>query len=587
MKKIFKSNLLLLLLTIVWNACEMDSNLDPIGNWTISEPVLRDLPTGIVLDDFTASEQIQFSWDPAVASNRFIVSYKLYLMPRDSEDYEDALLELVPASSGRALTVSTSPDAINYALWAACYPANEAAELDLVLVAKAIEKTSIARQSLSVRPFSANYQPSTMFVSGEGSEKGGSPTDAIAMRSVTKSDGTATGVFEAYLTLHAGQEVFFRDRAIIGSRKFGGDDGVLEACGAGLEVEETAQYRVQVDLTKNTYTLTKIERWSLVGDAVEGGWGGDVPLAYQGNGLWSADLELFRPYDNAGFLFRANGDWGLLLKRIVGTQIANNLGGNLAMETDAGNLGFEIEDVPGVEPGNYKVNLNLAAGAFHYRLERNQTSPPVTDNNAVIGKTSNPNGDAVSGSFDIGDTEIPSQLFLIPEGGTAIPLKGNGNAFTSEGHLALEAGKVYYLNDQADGTGQNYITEGQGRITVERDQAYLINVNFETKKFNWKYYNIKVFHWDDANNGWDDRDEIVMNYVHPYKYQVTASLEARFDIKLNSPWDVEFGTDSSQLTGTMVNKGPNFKGITASGTYRVEIVVEPDFASCTYQFVRQ
>lgn len=586
MKNLFQSYISLLLLVFLCISCEIESNMEPTGNWTLTEPTFNNAPSSITLDDFGPSDQIQFSWNPAVASNKFIVSYNFYLMPRDSEDFEDALLELVPANSGRALTVTTSPDAINYALWAACYPTSEAAALDMVVVAKAIETTSIARQAINVTPFSADYQPSTLFVSGEGSEKGASPADAIAMRSMTLADGTYTGIFEAYLTLKAGEEIYFRDRTIVGSRKFGAREGVLEACGEGLKVDETAEYRIQVNLPNNTYTLTKIDRWSLVGDAVEGGWGGDVPIEYQGEGLWSATLEMFRPYDNAGFLFRANGDWGLLLKRVVGSQVANDLGGDLAMESDAGNLGLDIEDLPSVSPGTYKVSLNLSAGAFNYRLESVQTSPPVAGNNAVIGNTSNPNGDAVSGNFDIENLDKPNQLYLIPDGGSAIPLILNGNEFNSEGHLALEAGKIYHLNDQADGSGQNFI-EGNGQISVERDQAFQINVNFETKKLNWKYYNIKVFHWDDANNGWDNRDEVLMTYVHPYKYQVTANLQAGFDIKLISPWDIEFGTDSSQLSGTMVNRGPNFKGITSSGTYLVEIVVEPDFASSSYQFVRQ
>src|SRR5690606_35939631 len=99
-------------------------------------------------------------------------------------------------------------------------------------------------------------------------------------------------------------------------------------------------YRAQVDLNTNSYTLTAIDRWSLVGDAVEGGWGGDVPLDYVGGGKWQADLEFFKPYETAGYIFRANGDWGLLLKRIVGTGSSNGLEGQLVMESDASVLGL-------------------------------------------------------------------------------------------------------------------------------------------------------------------------------------------------------------------------------------------------------
>ncbi|MCH7399441.1 hypothetical protein MM236_15670 [Belliella sp. DSM 107340] len=587
MKNNIKNNVFFLLLAILMAACEIGSNMEPVGNWTISEPILNTSNTNIVLDQTKPDETINFEWGAAVTSNRFIVNYRFLLVPAGSSDFSDALMEMIPANSGRALNVSPRASDINYALWAACYPQGESVDLEWVVIAKAIEKEAISRHEITVTPYADEYQPNSLFITGMATETGDNPSNAIPMRQLIKADGTETGIFEIYTSLTSGQNFHFRDRAMVGSRKIGGENGILQACGDEIQIEESGEYKVQVNLAENTFEFTKIERWSLVGDAVEGGWGGDVPLTYRGNSIWEAEIPFFKPYDGAGFIFRANGNWGMLLKRILGSGTSNNLGGSLLLESAARSLDFEIEDLPGPSEGNYKISLNLSASGYRYQIEATETPPPSTDNNAVIGRSNNPNGDAVTGNFDFGSFTIPAQLFLISEGNTVATLNLEGTTFRSDGYVALESDKTYFLNDQADGSGENYNSIGDGSIGVERNQAYEISVDFNSGKLNWKYYNLKIFHWDDANNGWDDRDEIPMTYINPYKFEVTTNLSAGFDIKINSPWDIEFGTDSNQLSGTMVNKGPNFKGITQSGSYLVTITIAEDYSECTYTFVKQ
>lgn len=78
-----------------------------------------------------------------------------------------------------------------------------------------------------------------------------------------------------------------------------------------------------------------------------------------------------------------------------------------------------------------------------------------------------------------------------------------------------------------------------------------------------------------------------MTYIHPYTFEVTGTLTGGFHSKFNSPWDVQFGTDSKSLTGTMENGGANFTGIVQSGQYVARIVVSPDYSTAEYSFVRQ
>ena len=568
-------------LGIFW-ACEEKDNMDPVGNWEISAPT-PSAPANdasVVLDENAPDAAVNFEWSPATTTNRFGVAYTFLLVPAGSDDYDQALMRLTPGNAGREPFVAPTASEIDYALWAACYPAGSAVDLEWVVIAKAIEKEAIATQPVSITRFDTDYVPATLFIYGTGAEAGEDVASATPMRALTDGDGNPTGVFEVYTTLTAGGTYQFRDQANLQSRVYGGAEGELEGCGPAITTPETGQYRVTVDLNDNTYELLHIDRWSLVGDAVEGGWGGDVPLTYKGDGVWESDIEFYQPYDGAGFIFRANGDWGYLLKRIQGTATANNKGGDLVMESEGNATGILFEDIPGTL-GMHTVTLDLGADGYTYSLVEVEQEGPVQ---TVIGQSNNPDGDAVAGSFDIADMDTPDALFLIADGDVVAEFTNSGDVFTSGKYLALEASKTYTLNTASDGLGAEVVA---GDISVARDQAYTISVDFSTGKLSWKYYNMKLFHWDEVGGGWDSRQELLMTYIHPYTFEVTGSLNAGFHSKFNSPWDIQFGTSGMALSGTMTNGGPNYAGIVETGTYKATLVVSEDYTTADYTFVKQ
>src|SRR5690606_5266423 len=152
---------------------------------------------------------------------------------------------------------------INYALWAACYPSGEVVELEWVVIAKAIEKESIGRLPISITPYANDYQPASLYISGTATENGAETDQAIAMRERVNADGSKTGTFEIYTSLIGGESLHFRDRASMQSRKFGGANGALVACGEEITAPESGVYRVLVDLNEDRYEFAKIDRWSL------------------------------------------------------------------------------------------------------------------------------------------------------------------------------------------------------------------------------------------------------------------------------------------------------------------------------------
>ena len=280
-----------------------------------------------------------------------------------------------------------------------------------------------------------------------------------------------------------------------------------------------------------------------------------------------------------GFLFRLNGDWGYLFKRISGTQ------NRLYMESQAEAAGISIEDIPLTAAGNYNVTVTLVGDNYTYNLERDQTSTPPS--------------------------ETPETLYLLRNGQTVATFEKDEDVFRSGVYVPLQAEVNYQLNSAEDGSGTTYnlqgvigestnpdgdavtgntnILEGEGDVSVAKDQAYMLTFDFETGVLSWKYYNIKLFHWDDAGGGWDNRDEFLMTYVHPHQFTTTQDLEAGYAMKFNSPWDIQFGADDPQaMQGTMTNNGgENFQNITSSGTYTVNIVVANTYATGTYEFIEE
>ncbi|MCW5911952.1 MAG: hypothetical protein KIT62_12805 [Cyclobacteriaceae bacterium] len=574
----------MMILMLAWSCGEKD-NLDPLGEWSMTAPVLATPQAGtdIILDESTPSAKYKFEWQAAVTSNRFVVQYTYLLVPAGSTDYLNPLLSVTPANSGRNNFIEITADQVDYALWVKCYPPGAKVNLTWVVIAKVIDRTETVTQNIAFTRFETERIPPALYLYGTGTEAGDDLAHATRLRARKNADGELTGIYDVYTTLTQGGTYQFRDLPNAASKLFGGESGTIAGCGpAIIAPEATGVYRIVVNLETNEYELLPIEKWSLVGDAVEGGWGGDVPLPYKGNGVWEGKINFVNA---ANFIFRANGDWGYIIKRIQGTANAANTGGRVIMESEAGDAGVTFQDVPAPLSGMHTVTLNLSADGYTYLLV---SDVPTPDPVAVIGESPNPNGDQVGGNFDFGEYDTPDQLFLVHNGTAVAELTKNGNIFESGKFLALEASKTYIVNSASDGSGTTYneLTD-DGSIAVARDQAYQITVNFETGKLIWKYRNIKLFHWDDAGGGWDARQEIVMTYEHPYTFKVAgASLSAGFDSKFNSPWEVQFGTGDMTLTGTMTNGGPNYKGIVSSGTYNATIVISDTYESCTYTFVK-
>lgn len=138
----------------------------------------------------------------------------------------------------------------------------------------------------------------------------------------------------------ANTEFKFTSQPNWGGTNYGdGGDGTLSTDGGAgnLKVTEAGMYKIDVDLTENSYTLTKTE-WGLIGDATEGGWDNSTPMTYDpATRLWSVTTTLV----DGAFKFRANNSWDI------------NLGGEL------NNLSYGGDNIPATA-GSYTITLDLS-----------------------------------------------------------------------------------------------------------------------------------------------------------------------------------------------------------------------------------
>jgi hypothetical protein len=574
MKIVYKF-LFIIILSVLVVSCEEESNLQPEGLWELSNPQLE-LPASnqsFVLDQITPNETITFSWQPATSSEDFAVTYKVSIHETSDTEFANPLYQFASGNAGKALSATISYQKIDEILSFAGFPANEEATISWAVIAESLSKTSLTSNTITVKRFEDEITPNRLFISGTASEDDGVLENAMQLTRLTDANGNLSNVHEVYTQLKAGETYQFYSENTLPSLQYGGENGTLEKSGNAIVAEDDGVFRIKVDLDNNTYELFKIDFFSMVGSPINGGWGGDESLTYQGNGIWSESIDLI---STGGFAFRANGDWGYLMKRVVGSQ------NTIVFENEATSQGVTVEDIPSNEAGFFKVTLNLNAESYSFTLERDNTI--------------------------LNPIDAPASLFLLEDGNMIKEFTKNGDVFELNEFIAMQSSASYTLNSSADGSGQNYslatnlaesntpegdkvtdtvliLEDNSNPFVLSSDRALQLSFDFNAAKVTWTYYNIKLFHW----SVWDERDEFPMTYEHPNTFKITTNIISNYDMKFISPWDFDFGSDApNSINGNLINTGgENIKNITEDGSYEVTIVLDNSYETGTYQFVKQ
>ncbi|KXX70802.1 SusE domain-containing protein [Flammeovirga sp. SJP92] len=584
-------NVVLLLLLALAFGCTTKSNMQPEGNWELSapKPIAPQADEGIDLDEVFPSKTVDFEWREAVNTADFIISYSVVLVRDTATSYENPLLEVQANENGKDVTVNISHETIDRALAQACYSAGSTAKVKWGVKAQSLSRVSFATSPIQFKRFSADPIPDQMYLLGTATEAGSEISEAIPMKVFKDAEGNET-FFETITALKKEETFEFVSAKEEPAFHYGLHEGKVVLCGSAITATEDGVFRVALDLKNQTLSLEKINHVGIVGTPIEGEWGGDVALPYQGNGLFQDTVSLLK---EGGFVLRIDGDWGRMYKQTPGTT-------NLVYEPYADVAGLEKEDLQNSNIGEYIVSFDFLGNGYTYSFEEVETDTPAP-----------------------GPIEAPETLFLIPSDGAAvIELIKDESVFTSPYYLALQSSVTYTLNSEADGSGHSYSLLGQigetenpdgdnvkgapyfiaeaGEINVVRDQAYRLTIDFDAPKVEWQYYNIKLFHWlDGTGEGWEARLEVPLEYEHPYKFKmVNQDLKGGHDSKFNSPWEVEYGVsdasgstdDATATSGTTTNKAlvdegvnvSNFKFIASDGTYSIVLEIANDYTTATY-----
>lgn len=557
---------------ILFISCSPEENMQPEGQWDLSNPVLispNSQQSEIILNEATPNETITFNWEAAISSAGYGVTYEVLLDTLGTTDFSNPILKLPSSNNGKGTSLSITYETLDRALAYSGFTANTSSDISYAIKASSLSKSSLTSEVVSIFRFVNETTPSKLFLSGTGAENNNVIADAIAFKRLTDSNNTPSNVHEVYTSLIAGEPFKIFSERFLPSLQFGGSNGVLERFGDGIVAEFSGPYRVQIDLDNNTYNLLKIDFWSMVGSPINGGWGGDEPLEYIGDGIWKSTINLI---NTGGFAFRANGDWSYLLKRVVGS---NN---QLVLESDAPSQGLSFEDIPSNQVGLFEVTLDLSSDGYNFTFEEDTT---------VVTPVS-----------------TPQQLFLFENGIMIEELTKNGDVFSSTRFIPMQASMDYTLNSVMDGSGVSYsvnsdladsltpdgdsvtdthvLLESSSSFRLTNDRALNLVIDFSLPQLSWKYYNFKLFHWQI----WDNRVETLMTYSHPNTFTTTADLTSGYDSKFISPFDFDLGSDNpSALSGNLINGGgSNLLNITVDRMYQVTIVLQDDYQTGTYDF---
>ncbi len=180
-------------------------------------------------------------------------------------------------------------------------------------------------------------------------------TNPVEMRMITNLDGMITNNFEIYTSLKEGSYFFSRDLGNGNTLQYGAGTtaGTLAENGAPIPSTVTGPVRITINLTDKTYNILSVSSLSVVGNSVPGGT--DVtkgsPLAYTGNGVWSARLNLNGGDPSFNFVLNKNAQERL--KRIKGTN-------RVILQSQGTQFGIAMEDIrTNMNGGQYDVTIDL------------------------------------------------------------------------------------------------------------------------------------------------------------------------------------------------------------------------------------
>jgi starch-binding outer membrane protein SusE/F len=257
---------------------------DTLDNLTVTAVQTLNAPTDNQAVTLTTAGSLTFKWDAATAEDGGLVMYEV-VFDKVGGDFSNPIYTITSDNVG-SYNYATVAHAVldKVAKKAGINSSETGSVIWTVIASKGINGVKASKyNTLTVTRlagFSDDEIPSSLYITGEGSDGGATLANAIQKKQ------TATGVFEIYTKLTAGKTYWFTssNSGTPTTYYISADGTTLKETGTST-VSTTAVYRIQLDFTTGAATLTQIQKltffWSDNWDA-----GSLADFTYQGNGVW-------------------------------------------------------------------------------------------------------------------------------------------------------------------------------------------------------------------------------------------------------------------------------------------------------------
>ncbi|MDP4183910.1 MAG: SusE domain-containing protein [Bacteroidota bacterium] len=398
------------------------------------------------------------------------------------------------------------------------------------------------------------FSVDVLYLVGDATDAGWDPSKGVIMTKV--GDGKFTGVATLKSVADGGT---YGWKVIAGTTwsapNWGtksGQEGTLYNGDGGINIPspaETGIYKIDVDFTTMTYTVTKdLPQLYLVGGATGAGW--DTSKALKMSKVSVGKFAIITDLDPAGgaYKFLLNNGNNTWQPQWGGNDV---LGGDLLSATSAG-------DPPAIPApalkGTYRIEVDFATMKY-------TVTPWSLDNLYMVG-----------GSCSAGWT---------PANGLKFNNLGNG-LFEIYEYLTTAGYGIKFLPSQAgwdggfgmkDGSPGTLISGGEQNVPVPTDGFYRIRVDMAAMT-----YEVLPTTWaiigSATPGGWST--ETPMTFTgglgsHEWNITFTAT-DGELKFRANNGWDINFGSDNTD--GTLQPGGKNIP-ITA-GSHTITLHLGPN-----------
>ncbi len=439
------------------------------------------------------------------------------------------------------------------------------------------------------------------------------PGSSLLMTTGTVGDGEQRGnFFETYIYLSTGSFNYVNyvnnEPTVFGgtvttsdmgtSSTFGEGDAVVD--GAAISITEAGLYHLHIDLTTNTFYVTRVDYFEIIGSATEDGWGSGQELAEKSA---SADEVVFEGTDivlrssqSGEFKFRYNSAWGTDAANEIDLNIHSNFGANIV----AGGPNIAFTEADG--DGKYTVTVTYTPGpgpsldySFTFTGEVEEiTFDPEEYTWGIIG------GGTQGTETTAGWSDDKDLHYVSGDGGKYIwrgvfPLSNaadnNSFKFRTDDSWAkklIPNTTVVTDNTEAGTISDDAATNADGQWFLDGPSGfYYFEIVTEDDGDSWSL-TIDEASWGvigDAANGWGDEDDVVMTYGDDLMTTaVTTNLVASgaFKFRVNASWDFNLGLDKADNTNPVLARDGDNITVAADGSYTITLKTEDGGATYTY-----